>query len=439
MQIHIRKLVLALVSVFAITILVYVNSLSDNLIWDDALFIERNPFVMYCANLKTALNPVYLARVLPVPMGARPLVNISILLDTCAGGGDMDMRLTNLILHAANAALVLMAAYVLTGALAPAFLAGLLFGLHPAAAEPVAIVTFRSQLLCVFFYLSALLTGLVYVRHRNPAFLTGSILAFLAAMLSNEAGITFPLVFALLFLTVERAGENRKALILHLSICAAVAVAYLWFRLPRGGYDLPGTAPFGPAGVEFLYPRVLMPEGPAPVKFELLSKPPWGGIYVDWKLRLFTMADIAGGYLRDLLLPIRLSGDYNPPVIRTFAGALAGFTAAVLAGLAVFASWRKAPLAAFGILFIVAALLPVMNIIPIYNIKADRYLYLPLAGFAMIAAAGSAFAWDMKAGKAVFGLMLTFFLGARPPRATRSPGTICFFFRRFVGANDPES
>jgi tetratricopeptide (TPR) repeat protein len=164
-----------------------------------------------------------------------------------------------------------------------------------------------------------------------------------------------------------------------------------------------------------------MPQGPVPVKFELLSKPPWGGIYADWKLRLFTMADIAGGYFRDLVFPIRLNGDYNPPVIRTFAGALPGFAAAALAGLAAFASRRKAPLAAFGILFILAALLPVMNIVPIYNIKADRYLYLPLAGFALIAAAGAAFARDRKAGKAVFAGLMLYVIALGGLTAARNP------------------
>jgi protein O-mannosyl-transferase len=409
----VKKLVLAMAAVFAVTIALYLNSLSNNLVWDDEVFVGRNPFIHDCSNLKTVLNPVYLAKVLPVLMSARPMVNASLLLDTCSGTAVRGMRVTNMLLHAANAVLVLTTAYVFTGALAPALLAGLIFGLHPAAAEPVAIITFRSQLLCMFFYLSALLTGVVYVRHKNPAFLAGSVLAFLAAALSNEAGITFPLVFALLVMIVEKNGASRKALFLHLSICAAAAAVYFWFRLPRGGYALTGAAPFGPAGLEFLYPRALMPEGRPSGRLELLSIPPWSAIYTDRKLCLFTMVDIAAGYLRDLLLPLRLNGDYNPPVIRTFYGALPGIAALAAAGFGAFRLRRSAPLAAFGILFILAAFLPVMNVIPIYNIKADRYLYLPLAGFALITASAAGAA-SGKVKKAVLpGLLLyVVFLGA---------------------------
>ncbi|OGR41405.1 MAG: hypothetical protein A2X35_10375 [Elusimicrobia bacterium GWA2_61_42] len=428
----VKKLALAMAAVFSFTIIVYLNSLSNKLLWDDTVFINQNPFVSDCANLKTALNPVYLAKILPVRMGARPLVNITLLMDTCSGTGPLGMRVTNLLLHAANAVLAMTVAYALTSALWPAVLAGLIFGLHPAAAEPVAIITFRSQLLCVFFYLSALLTGLIYLRQKNPLFLAASALAALAAMLSNEAAITYPLVFALLYLTLEKADDNRRRLVFYLSLCALVAVVYFWFRLPRGGYDIAGAAPFSSAGFDILYPRVLMPEtrgngqfafvspevmipkGWEGAKFELLSIPPWSAIYTSWKLKFYTMSAIAAGYLADLLLPLRLKADYNPPVIGTLRGALPGLAALVLAGFAAFRLRRRIPLAAFGLLFVFAALLPVMNLIPIYNIKADRYLYLPLAGWALIAAALAAAAQDGKRAKAArLGFLLyAVFLGA---------------------------
>jgi hypothetical protein len=122
----------------------------------------------------------------------------------------------------------------------------------------------------------------------------------------------------------------------------------------------------------------------------LLSIPPWSAIYLDWKLRIFTIVNVLAGYLRDLLLPVALRSDYNPPVIRTFTGALPGFFTTAAAGLSAFLLRRRAPLAVFGILFVFTALLPVLNIIPIYNIKADRYLYLPLIGLALVSAAAAA-------------------------------------------------
>jgi 4-amino-4-deoxy-L-arabinose transferase-like glycosyltransferase len=414
----VKKLILAMASVFLLTIVVYLNSLSNRLLWDDAVFIGQNRFISDCSNLKTALNPVYLAKILPVAMGARPLVNITLLMDTCSGTGPKGMRVTNLIIHASNAVLLMTLAYALTGAVGPATLAGLIFSLHPVAAEPVAIITFRSQLLAVFFYLSALLMGLIHLRRKNLFFLAASALSALAAMLSNEVAITYPLVFALLYLTLERTGENRRRLAFYLSLCAAIAVAYFWFRLPRGGYDIAGVRTFNSQGLDILYPRALMPEirktaqfaiaspgaeipkGWEGAKFDLLSVPPWSAVYTDWKLKIFTMSSIAAGYVADLLLPIRLKTDYNPPVINTFTRALPGFAALALACFAVLKLRRRLPLSAFGLLFTFAALLPVMNIIPIYNVKADRYLYLPLAGWALVAAALAAAATGKRTAKA---------------------------------------
>jgi hypothetical protein len=398
----VKKLALTMAAVFALTILVYLNSLSNTLLWDDTVFVTRNPFISDCSNLKTALNPVYLAKILPVRMGARPLVNISLLADTCSGSSRMGMRVTNIVLHACNSILVMTLAYVLAGGLWPAALAGLLFGMHPLAAEPVAIVTFRSQLLCVFFYLSALLTGIIYLREKKPLFIAVSALAALAAMLSNEAGITYPLAFALLYLTLGKKEPGNAKPFLYLSVCAAVALLYFWFRIPRGGYDIAGTHSLGYRGFEMLYPRSLMPgpvemslvspgvtipKGLERAQVDSLSITPWMIIYTDWKLRLFTMTGVFASYLGNLLLPLGLKSDYNPPVISSFIKALPGFSALAAAGLAAFGLRRKAPLASFGILLVFAALLPVTNLIPIYNIKADRYLYLSLAGWALAAAA----------------------------------------------------
>ncbi len=416
----VKKLAAALAAVFVLTAAVYINSLSNNLLWDDATFVRGNPFVRDCANLKTAANPLYLAKVLPVKMGSRPLVNISLLLDTCSGASPLGMRVTNLLLHASTAVLTATAAYIFTGALAPAALAGLVFGLHPAAAEAVAVVTFRSQLLCAFFYLSALLTGLIYIRQRKPAYLALSALLALCSMLSNEIGITFPLAFAALLWTAERPQpQDRRRALLYLAVCVAAASAYFWFRLPRGSYDIPGVAPFGYEGVDFLYPRALvsavpvlspapppvppaavppgalteipdLPPLPPAVKGEVFSASPWNVIHSDGKLKLYTMSSVAASYLGDLLLPLNLKSDYNPPVLRTFPSALPYFLVLAGFGWAVLGLRRRAPAAAFGLLLILTALLPVLHIIPIANIKADRYLYLPLAGWALALAAGAA-------------------------------------------------
>ena len=100
------------------------------------------------------------------------------------------------------------------------------------------------------------------------------------------------------------------------------------------------------------------------------------------------MSGVALNYLAALVLPLALSPDYSPPVITSLRGGLpaAAGCALFLAG-GIFLYSRKR-LAGLGLLLVFTALLPALNLWPLYNIRADRYLYLPLAGFALAAAAG---------------------------------------------------
>jgi Tfp pilus assembly protein PilF len=56
-----------------------------------------------------------------------------------------------------------------------------------------------------------------------------------------------------------------------------------------------------------------------------------------------------------------------------------------MAGFALM-SLRRRPLAAFGLLWLLVGLLPESGIAPIESPRADRYLYLPCAGYVMVAA-----------------------------------------------------
>lgn len=369
---------------FGAALAAHLPALSGNLLWDDEQFLAGNSFVADCANLPIALNPQNLAKVLPVPMSARPAVNASLLADACAGSGPRGMKFTNALLHGANAALVFFLLLLLARSVPGALLGALAFALHPAAAETVHIITFRSHLLGLLFFTSGLLAALFFAR--KPAALTGSVaaLAYFLGLLSVETAAVLPVAAALaVYFDSGRAGLKRCAPLLAAAIL--VGAFYLWFRAPRSGYDLPGSGP-GVRAASLLYPAALFPAEHLP-RSSWHFPPLWREVYTNPAARLYTMSAITGENLLALAFPYGLSADYAPAVRRTAAEGLAPLAACLgllAAGIALFLRGRLPGLA---LLLIFTGLLPAMNLWPAYNLKADRYLYLALPGLALLAAA----------------------------------------------------
>lgn len=373
----------------ACALAVHLPFASDELLWDDGQYLAGNPFATDCASLGSALNPLNLVRVLPVPMSSRPVVNASLIADACGGLGPRGMKATNALLHAGNSALVFLLLFLLSNSAPGALFGALVYAVHPASAETIHIVVFRSHLLGSFFFLSGLLASLFYARRPSAAAGLASAACLLLGALSVETAVVLPLAAALVIFADSGRAGLRRALPL---LAAAVLLLgfYAWFRAPRSGYSLPGSTP-GISAPSPLYPAALLPpDRPARAVWSL--PPPWREVYESRTANLYTMSLVALTDLRDLLLPCGLSADYAPRVLRSFAeGALplAGALAALAAGVFLYARRRLAGLA---LLLIAAGLLPALNLWPAYNLKADRYLYLPLAGAALLAAAGLRYA-----------------------------------------------
>jgi len=87
-----------------------------------------------------------------------------------------------------------------------------------------------------------------------------------------------------------------------------------------------------------------------------------------------------------IMWPWNLSAHYTAQVIAGIFPPLAVVALAVVLGAALFA-WRADRLAALGVAVYVFCLLPASNFAAQYHPIADRYLYVPLAGLGMIAAA----------------------------------------------------
>jgi len=188
--------------------LVYAIALRNGFVsLDDGLLIYKNPAVQRLSwptlrYIFTSYDPeLYI-----------PLTLFSYQLNHVVGGLEpMIYHLTNIFLHAGNAALVLFIAERLTKNRLAALLCALLFAIHPINTEAVVWAAARKDVLSGYFFLLSLLT---YMRHRDTEDARMwwiSIFGFLLGLLSKVSIITLPLIL-LLYDWKERRAWTKEML-----------------------------------------------------------------------------------------------------------------------------------------------------------------------------------------------------------------------------------
>src|SRR6516225_4255082 len=126
---------------------------SDFVNFDDPFYVTKNPWVL------RGVSPGGVAYAFTThdTENSHPLTWLSLQLDaTLFGPGPRGFHRTNVLLHAANAALLFLTLRSLTGAFWRSAAVALLFAVHPLRVESVAWVTERKDVLSVFFGLLAL-------------------------------------------------------------------------------------------------------------------------------------------------------------------------------------------------------------------------------------------------------------------------------------------
>jgi Flp pilus assembly protein TadD len=321
------------------------------LIYDDRAFILNNPSV---AGPWTGLRSLFAAG--PNAEAFEPLVaGLHRLLYSVAGSRPALYRLTSLLLHWANAGLVLALFSRVLRDRRLAFLAALLFALFPAHVEVLAGSTFKKHLLAAFFTLSTLL---LLGRRAWPvaARVGGAWLLFALALACKETAVVLPALAA-----ARLMAERRKA---FLPKRAELSALFGGWAALLAGYVL-------------LRARVA-PRSPVV----------WAGGSAG--ANLLTSSKILAWCLSHLAVPWPLSLEHSltpasfPPDAWTWGSAAC--SAAALGGLFFF--YRRERRAWFGAAWTLLALAPFFNLFPFlnYSLAADRYLYLASAGFLLLAA-----------------------------------------------------
>ncbi len=361
----------AVLIVVGVAVVVFANSLLNGFAYDDVSIIERNPTIQSWDRLPGAL----LAPYWPGPAGPelalwRPVTTGLFGLQYLIGGGSpLPFHLVNVALHAAvSGLLVLVLARLMT--LGIAFVAGLVFAVHPVHTEAVANVVGQAEITAALAVLAAL------AIHLGSGPRTGWRRALAVGVLyavgfgAKEGAVTLAGLVFLVDAAQERIGFRelqayvaRRWRVYFVMLVVAVSMLTARATVLQGA-----GAPIGPAGFDLLY------EVP----------------------KIWTLGEVWTHYVRLWVFPLDLSSDYTPNVIPVSLGWNATNVTGVVLGLVVLLgtwfAWRRADLgpgsrsarvAAFGIVWFLIAISPISNTLFLTGvILAERTLYLPSAGLA---------------------------------------------------------
>ena len=348
-------------TVFCAGLAVYAGNLGNGFAMDDAYNIVGNPDIRELAELPAALlRPVGAASSSGYARSMntgywRPVATASYAIDHALFGlNPAGFHVTNDLLHAATSALVslLLLAWLGVG---PAWIGGLWFALHPVHSEAVDLATYRTELLAALCCVAAL-----YLHARDGARhsrWTGVAIAALYAtgLGAKETAATLP---AWLLVAEWLQGRPRRP----------------WWML---------HAVLGLVLLTWLGARTVLHVVPSPVQFFAGFSP--------WQIAC-SVLKIYPTYLRLLVWPWPLTPFYDwtllPPAA-SLADPVALLGLGLLAGTVGLALRlrRSRAFIALGLCWWLVGLLPFAQIVPLPVGAAERFLYLPSIGIALLIAA----------------------------------------------------
>jgi tetratricopeptide (TPR) repeat protein len=321
-------------------VIAYGNSVLNGFVWDDHDIIVNNPVnrdVSFVGSLFLSADSTITGN---QKAYYRPLNRLTYMLDyQLFGLQPFGYHLENLLIHLFNTLFLFFLARTLFSRLAPAFIAALLFAVHPVNTEAVNF-----------------LSALSYIRYGTTDKKSYTILAglfFFAGLLCKEPAFMLPVV-----LVAYEYADSRST---------RAGIRRVFFSL----------LPFVIAAVIYLALRM-----------NALSSVVSEGRHLTQGLgdRLLQNIYIIPKYLFVLLFPVHLNALYSLP--HDYLGKPLLLIGAWIAVFALFLLLdKKSSAAKFGLIWFAVNYIPISNIVPIPSAPlAERYLYLPAIGLWIVAA-----------------------------------------------------
>ncbi len=343
--------VMAILLLISASVIPYINTLSNNFVFDDKVCIIQNKEIREPSNLF-----IFMQR----PRGVKYITHL--VEYQIWGLEPFAYHAVNIVLHMfCTISLYVLLVMIISGRLIP-LIAGLLFAAHPIHTEAVAFISGRTDLLAALFFLWAFIFYLM--KNNSLLFYLLSLLSFILALFSKEgAVVSLPVMIIIHDIFFTKPGKGRlSGNILYYVPYGLILIAFI------------------------LYLRFILVIHPASPEPEI------SGLFLHKSFPVFfyTGANAFLVYIRLLFLPVNLNAEH------VLALSFSLFDLRVIVSLAslilflvfTFMAYRLSKTVAFGMTWFFITLLPLLNLLfPVTPyFVAERYLYLPSVGFCLIAA-----------------------------------------------------
>lgn len=374
---------LSAIFLFLVSFALFSPSLKNDFVWDDVEVITKGTVSFETSNLINAVVPE--VNTDKKARYYRPFLYASLVADKGLWGiTPFGFHLSNVIFHSVSVvlfyfmALLILSEFGFKGKEGAAFLSSLLFALHPMHVESVSWVAGRTDVLCGLFLFLAFIFHILSLR--SLWFLVLTVFSFSLALFSKEVALAFP-ALALVFDLLNRRSLDRVSLIRY-GVYLAVLFIYLYLR-----------------GRAF----VLLPEVTQEIIAESARQAAGGEEHLSRIPRYLELIKIVLGsyliYLSKLILPYGFNAFITKVPKEIYYVVSSLVLLSVSAVLSFISIRKKENVTAFGILWILIALGP-SALVAVFSVAstpaAERYLYIPSAGFCLLAGY-----WIVKAGRRV--------------------------------------
>ena len=345
--------------------------------YDDNVYIYDNPHVqagLTPGNIRWAITTTY-------TVNWYPLTWLSFMLDSTIWRGvqrPFGFHLTNVLLHAADTALLFWVLAHMTGRIGRSAFVAALFALHPLHVESVAWLTERKDVLSGLFWMLTMAAYVWYAERPHWARYLLVALAFGLGLTAKSMLVTLPCVLLLLdFWPLRRARGLRPCELEDGAGPVVRAPAVSWLLL-----------------VAEKVPLLALSAASSWITMHAQGLGGEGNPVGDIPTRLGNALMFYVLYIAKTVWPVGLVPLYPYPKAEEFSWYTAVMAGLLLAAVTVLALAlaRRRPYLAVGWFWFLGTLAPVIGVLPVIGGQgiADRYTYIPLIGLFLVAVWGAA-------------------------------------------------
>jgi tetratricopeptide (TPR) repeat protein len=328
--------------------------------WDDPQQVYRNPLVLSTPGPSNTLD-IFSET---VTSHYQPLTTLLLNLESWASGTDpAAFHAVSLLLHLLNVVLVYLLIRRLFSSPPVALIVAAFFALHPLRVESVAWATEQKGLLSSMFLLASFLVyagGKWSPQRREPHRWILSLTLFIMAMLCKATAVVLPLLLLTYDLLLQRSKADRRLLLRLL--------------------------PFLLVGMGLLAPTLAAHRSGEYLPLEGLGL---------WERAVLVVRNVAF-YPKMLLAPMDIAPVYPVPqdLMSPTSVVVIVLLAAATALLLASKRLRRDQMLAFGLIFYLLSIAPVLQIVPFGRAPmANRFSYLPSVGLLLALTALGRYLW----------------------------------------------